>query len=175
MSYCTPIEVLFDDNERIWKILLGTWDREESWKALVMLLWNVNSQIASLSLLLLAVFAWEQILAGAHWLQESGTLYFLQIVHHAILPKWSATSKTQYTQYVPKYDQREHIRRWNICLSVVKSRGGQISCGINSPKHPKEVSTEKYLPSKNIFGEVRYLPEGNKGWGCWQQDPWWHL
>ena len=46
--------------------------------------------------------------------------------------------------------------------SVVK-RGGQISCGINSPKQPKEVSTEKYLPSKNIFGEVRYLPEGNKG------------
>ena len=92
MSYCAAIEVLFDDNERIWKILLGTWDREESWKALVMFLWNVNSQIASLSLLLLAVFAWEQILAGAHWLQESGTLYFLQIVLHSILPKWSAAS-----------------------------------------------------------------------------------
>ena len=41
--------------------------------------------------------------------------------------------------------------RQNVALSFIKSL------------LRKEVSTEKYLPSKKIFGEVRYLPEGNKG------------
>ena len=80
----TGAEVVVCDNEIALKSAANfkiSWNPRQgrllSWKARLMLLWNVIPQILLLYLLLVcALVAWEKVSVEADWFQESGTPLF---------------------------------------------------------------------------------------------------